>query len=388
MVDLFGAPIEDEVDNKDDVPVYTETFAQDQTAVAEELTPQSNPNLTGHAAIEKRLLQLADTDKLPHALLITGPKGIGKATLSYRLARYLLADKDHKEGGTLYIAPEKPIFRKISSGAHPDFWAVRPEFDEKRGATKNSLSIQQIREIPPFLRKTTSQKNGYRIAIVENADTMTNEAQNSLLKILEEPPSNSVLIIVAETKGSLLPTIISRVMHIPLTPLSQEDTVGVMKQVAPDLAGHEDCYILAEMSQGSPGLAIKMAETKTLDIIKELMVLFENWPAFETKHMHVMIEKMSVYKSGDRDVFVDFTDSLCWILRNGLIAKGRGNMELLPQILKNQQGYTKFLQAHSMEKLTEIYDDVEELLTRTIRQSLDKKNTLTQVFFVLQTRPV
>ena len=115
MVDLFGAPIEDEVDNKDDVPVDTETFAQDQTAVAEELTPQSNPNLTGHAAIEKRLQQLANTDKLPHALLITGPKGIGKATLSYRLARYLLADKDHKEGGTLYIAPEKPIFRKISS---------------------------------------------------------------------------------------------------------------------------------------------------------------------------------------------------------------------------------------------------------------------------------
>ena len=171
----------------------------------------------GFGDLEQSLLKAFNADRFPHAIILAGPTGIGKATFAYRVARFLLAQEpggglfggDVAPAVTMEISAENPVVRRISSGGHADILTVGRVYDEKKKKLSNDIPVDEVRKITPFLRKTSSE-GGWRVVIVDDAHHLNRSSQNALLKILEEPPKKTVLILVADQPGRFLPTIRSR----------------------------------------------------------------------------------------------------------------------------------------------------------------------------------
>lgn len=239
------------------------------------LAPRANPNLFGHAAVEQRFLEDFAHTRLHHAYLITGPKGIGKATFAYRVARFLLSHDalQAKEAPSLslfgepepaavskpegmVIDPDSALFRRIAAASHTDLLSLSPKFDAKKGAEKAEILAEEAREVPQFLSLTPAE-GAWRVVIVDAVDQLNEKAANALLKILEEPPENAILLLVCHEPGGILPTIRSRCRILPMMPPVKAAFDETLQTVAPDIELHDYAALYA-LSYGSPGLAITL----------------------------------------------------------------------------------------------------------------------------------
>ena len=233
------------------------------------MEPKLNPNLYGHQDAENIFLQCLESGKLPHAWLISGVKGTGKATLAYRIARYLLAGAPKADGGlfgaaepSLALPTEHPIFSRLENGAHSDIFTITNEDDD--GATRE-ITIDEIRKLHSFFG-LSSGETGWRIIIIDGAENMNRNAQNALLKMLEEPPANALIFLVCHNAGQMLPTIRSRCRSLKLAPLSPQNMQKIVQV---------DDTILS-IAAGSPGLVLKLTETDSAATIALLEQLFDN----------------------------------------------------------------------------------------------------------------
>jgi DNA polymerase-3 subunit delta' len=222
--------------------------------------PRENPHLIGHEATERAVVEALGGGRLHHAWLITGPEGIGKATLAYRFARRLLAGG----AGGLAMDPHHPVFRRVAAGTHADLLTVEREWDEKKKRLKKFIAADTAREIPGFLHLTPAE-GGWRAVIVDGAEDMNTQSANALLKVLEEPPPRAILMLICAAPGRLLPTIRSRCRHLALGPLSHADLDRTLQLYLPGMSAAER-EALSRLSDGSPGRALALAEQGGLAI--------------------------------------------------------------------------------------------------------------------------
>jgi DNA polymerase-3 subunit delta' len=176
--------------------------------------PRENLHLFGHEAAERVLLEAYRSGRMHHAWLITGPEGIGKATLAFRIARFILANPDPSENSIavaddLTVEAPDALIGKIAHGIHPNILHLQRPWDEKGKRYRTEISVDTVRRIVPFLG-TTAGEGGWRIVLVDPADEMNRSAANALLKALEEPPPRTLFVLVSQTPGRLLTTIRSR----------------------------------------------------------------------------------------------------------------------------------------------------------------------------------
>lgn len=190
--------------------------------------------------------------RLHHAWLVTGPMGVGKATLAYRFARALLAGMP---GG---VPEGHPVFRRVAAGTHADLLTVEREWDPKRKKLRGEIVVDDIRKVAAFLRLTPAE-GGWRVVIVDGAEDVNRNAANALLKVLEEPPPRAILILVATAPGRLLPTIRSRCRRLRLGPLSTESVEHLLAVHLPE-ADAAARSRLAGLAEGSIGRALQLAQ--------------------------------------------------------------------------------------------------------------------------------
>ncbi len=236
------------------------------------LSPRANPDLLGHEAGERTLLAAAQGGRLAHAWLITGPAGIGKATLAFRFARYLLAGGRHPgqgsllsaagneadEGTGLFVAPDHPAFRRVAGGGHADLLTIERSFDDRRDRLRREIVVDDVRAIGAFLAQTPAE-GGWRIVVVDSADALNRNAANALLKGLEEPPDRALLLLVSDAPGGLLPTIRSRCRRLALQPLPTDIVNALLGRYQPQLDDAERA-VLVDLAEGSIGRALALAE--------------------------------------------------------------------------------------------------------------------------------
>lgn len=231
--------------------------------------PRANPDLIGHEDAERELRRLYETGRLPHALLLNGPRGIGKATLAFRLARFILAQTGAgtadllggsaaARSGGLWVDPDSGVFHRVASGGHADLLTIERAYDPRRRRLRNEIVVDDSREIGAFLRLTPAE-DGWRIVIVDGADAMNRNAANALLKVLEEPPQRTLLLLVAHSLGRLLPTIRSRCRRLPLAPLPPDTVRLLLSRYRPKLGAAEADAAVA-LSGGSIGAALDLAD--------------------------------------------------------------------------------------------------------------------------------
>ncbi len=217
--------------------------------------PRANPLLVGHGGAEAALLGALRGGRVHHAWLLTGPEGVGKATLAFRFARRLLA------GGpadSLALEPDHPVFRRVAAGTHADLLTVERAWDEKRKRLRGEITVENVRGVADFLRRTPAE-GGWRVVVLDGAEHLNRNAANALLKVLEEPPQRAVLLLACALPGRLLPTIRSRCRRLPLGQLTDPEVATLLDRYLPETQPGERAR-LAQIADGSPGRALRLAD--------------------------------------------------------------------------------------------------------------------------------
>lgn len=230
--------------------------------------PSENPVLVGHADAAGALAAAYRAGRLPHALILAGPQGIGKATFAFHLAHHLLRYPVGEAAPEQFALPDPatPLFRQIAMGAHPAILHLTRPYNEKTKKFATLLTVDEVRRVNRFL-SMTSHDGSYRVVIVDPADDMNPNAANALLKNLEEPPSRTVFLLIVHSAGRLLPTIRSRCQLIRLQPLSAAEVETVLRRIeAPLPQEGAKREALLERAGGSVRDAILLSEFGGLEI--------------------------------------------------------------------------------------------------------------------------
>jgi DNA polymerase-3 subunit delta' len=244
--------------------------------------PRANPLLLGQEAAEDTLLTASRSGRLPHAWLLSGPRGIGKATLAYRFAR----------SQDLHVAPNSETFRRVAAAGHSDLVTVELGVDEKSGKPRKEIVVKDVRSVGNFLHMTPGE-GGWRIVVVDSADDMNQSAANALLKVLEEPPR----------------------------PLEDSLVFELLGRYAPDLA-KDDRAALARLSEGSIGRALDLAAGGGLELYRELIALLEGLPQLDVPRLHAFGDRLA--RGGDATAFRTGTELLSWWL--GRMIRGAASL--------------------------------------------------------------
>jgi DNA polymerase-3 subunit delta' len=237
------------------------------------LHPRETPMLFGHGASEVDFLSALNSGRLHHAWMITGPKGVGKATLAWRIARFLLSlggdiPETHNQTN-MNVDMNGPVSRRVMSLAEPRLFLCRRPYDDKAKRLKTAITVDEIRKLKSFFTMSAAD-GGRRVAIIDAADEMNSAAANALLKILEEPPKDTTLLLVAHQPSRLLPTIRSRCRVLRCATLSADDLGQALDQQG---SSTDKTVQLAELALGSTGTALQLLNANGLTLYADLVEL-------------------------------------------------------------------------------------------------------------------
>lgn len=298
------------------------------------------------------------TRKLHHAWLLAGPKGVGKASFAHAAARRVLAEA----AGPPFDLPglesddEHPVVKLVEAGSHPDMRRLERLVNEKTGNLNRNIKVEQIRELGEFL-SLSAALSPWRVVVIDTVDELEPSGANALLKMLEEPPSNTLFFLVSHAPGRLLPTIRSRCRRLDFQKLDDDAMTSILAREAPEIPAAERQRIVS-MSFGSAGRALAFAE---LDLAK----------LEETA--------LAILRQGDP------TNSRRSELANELGKKAAAEryaafLDLAPSLIARE---ARKLEGASCERALDAYAKARELASLAPRVSLDPAATVFQIGGIL-----
>jgi DNA polymerase-3 subunit delta' len=352
--------------------------------------PRANPDLVGHAEAERELERLYRAGRLPHAILLAGPRGIGKATLAFRFARFLLAQgeaasADRLFGGPLEpsglaIDPQSGVFRRVAAGGHADLLTVERAWDPRRKRLRGEILVEDTREIAAFFRLTAAEE-GWRIVIVDGAEEMNRNAANAVLKILEEPPDRALLLLVSHNPGRLLPTIRSRCRRFDLAPLIVTLAAELLRCHRSELAPAEASG-LAALSGGSIGRALELADAGGLELYGSLIELLTQTPHIDIGRLHGLADRLA--RADAEDAYRATEELLSQWLARLAVAAARGQAPGEETVPGEAALIQRLAARADPAAWAALHLEIESSFAAARELNLDRKQTMLDAFFAIE----
>ncbi|MBI1327800.1 MAG: AAA family ATPase [Alphaproteobacteria bacterium] len=358
-------------------------------AAAELPLARDNPFLFGHDRQIELISKLYAANRMPHGIILAGPRSVGKGTFAWHLARAIFADSANAadDGGLFGPAPaqestglnfrlpaDHEIFRKLSAGGHPDFRFVEREYDESKGRLFTVLKIDQIRDIPKFLQNKPSEENGWRIVIIDDADTMNEASQNALLKTLEEPPPRTILMLVTSRLASLLPTIRSRCRVFHFDALVQNDIERVFSAYGLSLPASQK-ELLFMYARGSVAAINELLEAEKLAFLQEIWSFMAMRGKPDYGLIHQLGERIGRAENEEQYTFFETIISFTYQALLSTLARG----EALPRPMQDA-GLATLAEGHNQLTMLAKYEEVQGLLNDIRLATLDRRAGVLQIF--------
>jgi len=277
--------------------------------------PRETTVLHGQAEAECALLEAYRGRRFHHAWLIAGPAGIGKATLAYRMARFVLAHPDPRtpavqRATSLHVDTDHPVARRIAAQAHGDLLVLERTVNEKTNKLRQDIQVDDVRRTVTFFGSTAGE-GGWRVAIVDAVDELNREGANALLKILEEPPRRAVLLLVSHSAARVPPTIRSRCRLLALRPLLAAEVAQAAATAIGEDAEAANIKAAAAAADGSVRRALAMLDGEALDLRNRITTLLERLPAVDPRALHALGDRLY---SGDSATLAAFVDAVnAWL---------------------------------------------------------------------------
>ena len=237
--------------------------------------------LIGHQKAEKDFIEAFKNGNLHHAWMIEGPESIGKSILAHRLAAFVLGTS------TTNATADDPIVRIMRSEAHPDFRYLNRKTDDN-GKMKQFIAVDDVRELTSFFDLHAS-KGGWRVAIIDSIDELNRFGANALLKTVEEPPNNSLIILIYHGQRSLIRTIRSRCRVLRLQILPDEDVSRALDEVP-----EEERAKIVQLARGRPGRGLRLGSEQGIEAAQIAKQLFGQMPAIKDATISKFLRLSSV----------------------------------------------------------------------------------------------
>jgi DNA polymerase-3 subunit delta' len=332
-------------------------------STAEAPHPRETSVLFGHAEAEQALLAAYRSGHCPHAWLLCGERGIGKATLAYRMARFVLAHPDPASASvqavpSLAISADHPVARRVATQAHSDLLVLERTLNE-RGKLRQDIAVEDVRRCVPFFASTAGE-GGWRIAIVDSVDELNSAGANALLKIVEEPPPRALLLLVSHAPGRTLPTIRSRCRRLMLRPLSAEHVAQAAAAALDKPPDDEAIQAAARAADGSVARALMFLSGDALELRRELTALLERLPELDGRALHALGDRIAGTDAGILAAFMDTVNS--WLTAQ--LASGAGDK-------------------HRLARIAEVWEKVNQAGHDTESYNLDRRPLVFSVFGAL-----
>ena len=315
--------------------------------------PRETTDLFGHADAEHTLLEAYKSGRMAHAWLIGGPPGIGKATLAFRLARFVLAHPDPRaaevqRATSLAVDPAHPVAHRIAAQAQGDLLVLKRSINEQTGKLYTVIRVDDVRRTVSFFGSTAGE-GGWRIAIVDAVDDLQREGANALLKILEEPPQRSLLLLVSHAPGRELPTIRSRCQRLLLRPLGIADVARVLAAATGRAANDAELRQAAELAEGSVGRAVGLLDGSALALRQRILELLGQLPNPDPRALHGLGEAIGGTDPKPLEAFMDMINS--WLsARIEMGTQGTAQMARVAEIWDNVNRAARDVETYNLER--------------------------------------
>lgn len=318
--------------------------------------------IIGHEKAVEQFRSAWDSRALHHAWLLAGPKGVGKASFALAAAQRVLADVAGpvSELPGLGTSDDHAMVKLIAAGSHPDMRWLERLTNDKTGNVNRNIKIDQVRALGDFIALSPAL-SPWRVAVIDSADDLERAAANALLKMLEEPPPNTLFLLVSHSPGRLLPTIRSRCRRLGFEPLGDDALASILEVRLPDKSASERAALIP-LAAGSMGRALAFAALDLAPLEKSAL---------------------DILRSGDPDN-AKRSALASQLARKAAADRYSAFLDLLPSLVARE---ARGLAEPQRERALDAYGRVRELTALAPRLSLDSAATVFQLGGMLASVP-